>query len=442
MKGQVPTPSNIVDLMVEKLFRRRNPKSGDTLLEPGCGSGAFIKGILDWCERRSVEVPSIIGIEDDPNLIEEARGLVRDRENIVLIEGDFLSKDLGVFDFIIGNPPYVRIEGLSEVERQMYRRSYETAVNRFDLYVLFFEKALKSLKPLGRLVFITPEKYEYTLTTKALRRLMTEYHVEEIHHVREDAFRHLVTYPTITTINRDGGEFTEILHRDGSSNIVKLPDDGSRWITTIKGESELDASEITLGDICVRISCGVATGRDHVFVMPKDEVPEALKTYAHSTASGKELTARGIEASCAMIIPYDEGGLLPEEKLEGFMNWVSRYKNTLDSRSCVKRGNRKWYAFHENPPMVDILRPKILCKDISKEPKFWLDHQGVIVPRHSVYYIVPRNSKRLTELLGYLNSERVRKWLVANCQRAANDFVRLQSSVLKKLPVPPDLVER
>jgi len=442
MKGQVSTPPDIVNLMVEKLFRKRNPRSSDTLLDPGCGSGAFIRGILDWCGQRDVEVPSIIGIEDDPRLIEEARGVVRSRENVVLIEGDFLSTDLGAFDFVIGNPPYLRIEGLSEVERHLYRRRFDTAVNRFDLYVLFFEKALKSLKPCGRLVFITPEKFEYTLTTKALRKLMTQYHVEEIHHVREDAFGHLVTYPTITTINRDSGELTEILHRNGSSNIVKLPDDGSRWITAIKVESELNTSQITLGDICVRISCGVATGRDHVFVMPKDEVPESLKAYAHPTISGKELTARGIETSCVMIIPYDKTGLLPEDKLEGFMNWATEYKNILDSRSCVKRGIRKWYAFHENPPMGDILRPKILCKDIGKEPRFWFDRRGLIVPRHSVYYIVSKNANRLTELLNYLNSERVRKWLIANCQRAANDFVRLQSSVLKMIPVPEYLVEK
>jgi adenine-specific DNA-methyltransferase len=440
MKGQVSTPSNIVDLMVEKLFERRNPKSCDTILEPGCGSGAFIKGIIDWCERRSVEVPNIVGVEDDPRLIEQARRSIGDREKIVLRRGNFLLEDLGSFDFTIGNPPYVRIEELAEPERQEYRRRYDTAVNRFDLYILFFEKALKSLKPFGRLVFITPEKYEYTLTTKALRKLMVKYHVEEIHHIREDAFKHFVTYPTITTINRESGELTRILHRDGTSSIVKLPEDGSRWISTIKGENELDASEITLGDICVRISCGVATGKDHVFVMPKNEIPEALKSYAHPTVSGRELTARGLETSSSMIIPYDESGLLPEDRLEKFMNWFSEYKNTLGSRSCVKKGNRKWYAFHENPPMTDILRPKILCKDIGKEPKFWFDKDGVIVPRHSVYYIVPKNSVRLADLLDYLNSEPVRKWFIANCQRAANDFVRLQSSVLKKLPVPAHLV--
>jgi len=441
MKGQVSTPSDIVNLMVEKLFQRRNPKASDTLLEPGCGNGAFIKGVLDWCERRNVEVPSIVGIEDDPKLIEEARRFVGNRKNISLREGNFLLDCLGAFDFIIGNPPYVRIEELSESERHVYRQSYETAVNRFDLYILFFEKALRSLKPLGRLVFITPEKYEYTLSANALRKLMAKYDVEEIHHIKEDAFKHLVTYPTITTINRGRGELTRILQRDGSSNIVRLPDDGSGWISAIKGENELESSEITLGDICLRISCGVATGRDHVFVMPKDKVPKALKAYAHPTVSGKELTVRGIEASNALIIPYDERGLLPEGKLEEFVNWFSQYKDTLGSRSCVKRGNRKWYAFHENPPMADILRPKILCKDIGKEPRFWLDHDGIIVPRHSVYYIVPRNSKSLADLLDCLNSERVRKWLMANCQRAANDFVRLQSSVLKKLPLPAYLVE-
>jgi hypothetical protein len=270
---------------------------------------------------------------------------------------------------------------------------------------------------------------------------MTKYHVEEIHHVSEDAFGGLVTYPTITTINRDKGVSTRVLHRDGSLVNVDLPNDGSRWISVIRGESKELESKATLENICVRISCGVATGADKVFVMPKSKVPKALQVYAYHTVSGKKLST-GINTSNKMIIPYNKSGLLPEEKLGEFKKWLSKCRKTLTSRSCVKKGKKRWYAFHENPPMADILRPKILCKDIAKEPKFWSDRKGTIVPRHSVYYIVPNNPQILPKLLDYLNSEKVRIWLIANCQRAANDFIRLQSSVLKELPVPLYLVEK
>jgi hypothetical protein len=97
---------------------------------------------------------------------------------------------------------------------------------------------------------------------------------------------------------------------------------------------------------------------------------------------------------------------------------------------------KPWYAFHENPPLIDLLRPKILCKDIGPRPAFVLDPIGAIVPRHSVYYIVPGDSTDIMALLDYLNSETASGWLEKHCQRAANGFVRLQSSVLKRLPVP------
>ncbi len=86
--------------------------------------------------------------------------------------------------------------------------------------------------------------------------------------------------------------------------------------------------------------------------------------------------------------------------------------------------------------MSDLLRPKILCKDISKKPCFWADKDAKFVPRHSVYYIVPNDPEIIDELVDYLNSIEAQNWLEDHCHRAANGFLRLQSTVLKKLPVP------
>lgn len=437
MRGQIFTPPAIVDLMVEKLFRHRWPTSDDLVLDPGCGTGAFIEGILRWCHDRDIEPPYVMGLDSDGKFIEQARRAIGSDGKVTLISADFLLGDFGIFDFIIGNPPYVRLERLSEPERALYRRKFTTAFNRFDLYILFFEKALYSLAPGGRLVFITPEKYEYTMTGRVLRQLMAEHHVEEIHHIDEGAFQTLITYPTISTINRSGAGATTIIRRDGSSITADLPGDGSPWLSTIEGWSQEAKRDFTLKDICLRISCGVATGADGIFVMPKDRVPKSLEAYAYPTVSGKQLTSRGFQVSDVILSPYDtSGGLLPEEKLRAFKRYFSRYRDKLISRHCVTRGRRRWYAFHENPPMPEILRPKILCKDIAKEPRFWADDKGEIVPRHSVYYIVPVVPTVLPRLLEYLNGKEARKWLLAHCQRAANGFIRLQSSVLKDLPIP------
>ena len=440
MKGQVSTPPAVLDVMVKKLFKKRPPKPNDQILDPGCGNGTFIKGILQWLNDNKIKAPQIVGVESDPEILKKAQESLKGYENITLLNQDFLLEEFGTYNFMICNPPYVRIEKINESERNIYRKRFRTARNRFDLYVLFFEKALKCLAPSGRLVFITPEKYEYTLTTTPLRRLMANYHVVEIHHLDEDAFRGLVTYPTITTIDNEFWGETRVIHRNGSTANLMLPSDGSPWIPAIRGETELHETKLTLKNLCKRISCGVATGKDRVFVIPKDKVPDGLMPFAYRTVSGKELETGGINDSKRMIIPYDRfGKLLQENELGELKQWLYKFKDSLVSRSCVLKGKRKWYAFHENPPMVDILKPKILCKDITKEPRFWLDKEGNIVPRHSVYYIVTKNPQILSKLLDYLNNEPAHRWLSVHCQRAANDFIRLQSTTLKELPVPEDL---
>ena len=89
--------------------------------------------------------------------------------------------------------------------------------------------------------------------------------------------------------------------------------------------------------------------------------------------------------------------------------------------------------------MIEMLRPKILCKDITGEPRFWVDETGDVVPLHSTYYIVPQHRGLIDPLMRFLNSADARKWLHANCQRAANGFLRMQSAILKKLPIPDEL---
>ena len=157
MKGFVLTPEATVDAMVSRLFRKCPPRKGSRLLDPGCGHGAFIEGVLRWCRRHNAPSPEIVGIELDPEKIRAAKNRLQGKPSITLIHGDFLTTELDTFDYIVGNPPYVSIKGLSEEERARYRRMFHTARGRLDLYLLFWECALRLLCPDGRLVFITPE---------------------------------------------------------------------------------------------------------------------------------------------------------------------------------------------------------------------------------------------------------------------------------------------
>lgn len=444
MKGFVQTPEATVDAMIERLFQKRPARKGSRLLDPGCGHGVFIEGVLRWCRRHNAPRPEIVGIELDPEKICEARKRLRGEPGVTLIRGDFLTMKLESFDCIVGNPPYVAIEELSEEERDRYRRLFETARGRLDLYILFWERALTLLRPGGRLVFITPEKFTYVETARPLREILSRFQIEEIFFAPEDTFHGLVTYPTITTvIGGPAAKATVIETRDGKRAQVRLPVGGDSWQPVIYGSPEL-AGRRTLADIALRVSCGVATGADKMFVFPMDRLPLDLLGASRPTLAGRELrNGKPLPEPCRrMVLPYDrEGRLLPEKRLGPVAAYLNRpeVKQRLKARTCVRR--KPWYAFHETPPLREMLRPKLLCKDVTSEPYFWLDRKGDVVPQHSIYYIVPRTPELLDSLGSFLNSQDVSSWLRCHCQRAANGFLRLQSSALKKIPVPDDLGE-
>jgi len=445
MKGFVPTPSSVVDLMVEKLFDTTPPEPYDSILDPGCGRGAFIEGIIRWCGKNNYAVPQIIGIDSDPKHVAIAKEKFSEFFSVQIRHEDFLLQNPGKFHFIIGNPPYVPITGLTEQEKNEYRSRFHSATGRFDLYFLFFEQALRSLGQNGKLVFITPEKYLSVKSASNLRKIFSDYQIEEIDLLHEQSFGNLATYPAVTTINRVKTiKPTKFVFRNGIIKTVQLPNNGASAFPAIFGEIKKKPGYCTLEEICLRVSCGVATGADAVYVHNKRDIPIHLKKYTSPTITGKDLSFNSLEvrSDLEMIIPYDQNGkIIPEKNLGLLKKFLLVPKNysRLTKRTCTAK--KPWYAFHENPPLAHILQQKILCKDITETPFFRIDHSGEIVPSHSVYYIIPKNPEHLTNLNEYLNSAEVRTWLEAHCQRAANGFLRLQSTILKQIPIPFSILD-
>ncbi len=443
MKGFVPTPDIIVDLMVAKLFRQQSPEPRSEILDAGCGTGAFIEGIIRWCERHQRVIPKITGIESDPRRASDSKRKFANQPSVKILPRDFLAPHEAAYDYVVGNPPYIPITGLSENEKSKYRRRYATAKDRFDLYLLFFEQALRCLRPNGRLVFITPEKFLYVKTAVPLRRMLAETRIEEIHLVSEGTFGSLVTYPTITTVvNVSGPSPTRVIFRDGRTRMVSLQNNSSSWMPILNGASHKEAPH-TLADICLRISCGVATGADAVYVTKATDLNPNLKPFAYPTIAGRQIAPQGasLRVDEVMLLPYtSRGDLLPEGELGNLRTYLKhpQRREKLLKRTCASR--KPWYAFHESPPLPEILRPKILCKDITAKPFFVVDEEGRLVPRHSVYYIVPKDPSIIRNLVNYLNSPATGRWLKSHCQRVANGFLRLQSHVLKRIPIPEEVL--
>ena len=385
------------------------------------------------------------GIEIDGGLAASAASQLQDSGDVRVIEGDFLKAGVEEkYHYVVGNPPYVSILHLNEREKTEYRTLYRAATGRFDLYMLFFERALEVLEPGGRLVFVTPEKFTYVDSASSLRAMLSAWDVRKLEFLPEDSFGNLVTYPLITVLEkRADRRETRILDREGTERTVRLPSGGVSWRPLMNGSMPVSDSERTasLSAICERVSCGVATGADEVFVFERNDLPADFHRFAWPAVAGRDLSPSRdrIETHLMMLIPYDlSGGLLPLGELGAFGEYLMEphVSERLKQRTCASR--KPWYAFHETPYMARILRPKILCKDIARSPVFWVDRSGTTVPRHSTYYIVPKDESILDPLCEYLNGNHARDWLIENCQRAANGFLRTQSNVLKRLPIPSE----
>lgn len=443
VKGYVPTPSDLADRMVELLFRADPPSDSDRILYPGVGEGPFIAAVERYIDQHNLAMPSGVAVDTHPERLDTAESTFSHLP-IHFRNDDFLdhSNDFEPFDYIIGNPPYVPITKIDESRKQSYRETYQTAINRFDLYLLFYERALTLLADTGVLCFVTPEKFEYVETASALRKLLGDFHLQRLEHLDSDVFSGHLTYPTISLVRNEPAASTTLVSRDGTEREVNLPYTGDRWTELVRDiDHDLEKTGITLNDITERISPGMATGADDVFVFAANELPENLHSWAYDTVSGKELEQQsltpGVDPKSVILCPYDESGdLLPKDRLAAIDKFKSQYVSRLRERSCVQKLDKEWYAWHENPPMQDLLTEKILFRDITGNPRFWHDTSGEIIPRHTVYYTIPKQGVNIDELREYLNSVPVRRWLFANCQRAHSDYIRLQSRVLETLPVP------
>jgi len=105
------------------------------------------------------------------------------------------------FDVILGNPPYVRQELFSDAKPYL-QSAYEVYHGVADLYAYFFELGVKLLKPAGRLGYISSSTFFKTGSGETLRRfLMQNVALETVVDFGDlQIFEGVTTYPAILTM--------------------------------------------------------------------------------------------------------------------------------------------------------------------------------------------------------------------------------------------------
>jgi type I restriction-modification system DNA methylase subunit len=81
----------------------------------------------------------------------------------------------GGFDVVIGNPPYVFArEKISQIEKQYYNNTFNSSEYQLNTYVLFIEKSLQVIKKAGLLGLIVPNAWLMVNSTSKLRKYLLE----------------------------------------------------------------------------------------------------------------------------------------------------------------------------------------------------------------------------------------------------------------------------
>jgi SAM-dependent methyltransferase len=120
----------------------------------------------------------------------------------------------GGFDVVIGNPPYVRVDTIPNDEKRYYKQVYQTCVGKYDLYYLFFEKAISLVREGGFLAFITPNRFCTNSTGEKLRELLTSQGAEvQVTSVSQlPVFEDAANYPVITIVHKTASQPKRLIH--------------------------------------------------------------------------------------------------------------------------------------------------------------------------------------------------------------------------------------
>ena len=191
------TPLNTTKLMVEQVLLENNMKH-PLVMDPAVGSGILlIRLARELVIKKDLNIKVIIekylyGIDKLKENVEvcklmllllafEINQSVPDRINIfcinsLTIDFDNLKETIGVdkFDIIISNPPYIGSKLIDQESKALLKRFSDTVYGNPDIYIVFFEIAIRMVKAGGVCCFITPNSFFRSLNGKKLRKYLID----------------------------------------------------------------------------------------------------------------------------------------------------------------------------------------------------------------------------------------------------------------------------
>ncbi len=490
-RGAIYTRRDVVEFILDMAgYTEDQPLYSKHILEPSCGEGDFLRVIVKRLINSYRSSPSfgnnivsdlrqcVTGIElHQESLLKTHHNLIAmlreaglsDNEseqlsNGWLIQGDFLLIELPhKFDFVVGNPPYVRQELIPDNLLVEYRKRYITLFDRADLYIPFIEHGLASLAKQGILSYICSDRWTKNRYGGPLRKLVAQrYHLKYyVDMVNTPAFlSEVMAYPSIFIIANESPGPTRVAHSSiNRESLVYLakelmePALDKAWgieISDVTSYSQpwilesfdqlslvrrLEQTLPSIEETGCKIGIGVATGADNIFigqcnnldVEPDCKIPLLM---TKDILDGKV----NWHGNCVINPFRPNGALLELADYPRLDKYLISHQDTLLRRHVAKKSPKSWFRTIDriNPALTS--RPKLLIPDIKGFANVVLE-DGHFYPHHNLYYIVS-DYWDLRALQAVLISGIARLFISIYSTKMNGGCFRFQAQYLKRIRIP------
>jgi len=279
------------------------------------------------------------------------------------------------YDYVVGNPPYVRVQHLPDKQKEMLGSLYDSTTGNYDIYCVFYERGLELLREeSGKLGYITSNQFLLSDYGEGIRHVLLEHSaIEEVSDFRDSGvFEDAANLPVILFARQEGDREARQQNQIRCSRVKSNISETSQN----KLDEEVVASirehrdESRYGDSYIDIFDFPQNKLDDQFwslMPPKElEVFEKLKNRSISTlgnvtksiSSGTQTSANKIY----LVVPQDADRIDPQDK--------------GDTVTVVPLGENTEYEIETN-----LLRPWLRGIDVQRWRGDWAG-QHVIFPYH------------------------------------------------------------
>ncbi len=373
----------------------------------------------------------------------------------------------GGFDVIIGNPPYVRQETISQ-HKEYLSMNYKVYHPAADLYTYFIERGVSLLREGGYMGIIVSNKWLRATYGEKLRRWLKQLQISEIIDFGDlPVFEDATTYPCILILRKAPAKKTFDVTRVQSLNFDTLNSYVSKQKYSINQENLQDSgwslagrdkggiidkirqTGIPLGEyVQERIYRGILTGLNEAFVIDREtrdklvakdrKSAELLKPFAAGRDIKRYLP---LDPNKYLIsIPYGWTRKQIADQKDAW-GWFERSYPAIAAhlkpfeKDAIKRYDKGeyWWELRSCAYYSEFEKPKIMLPDISLRGNFTLDKKGQFYCVNTAYII----SSSDLYLLGILNSKLITFFYQNISSTIRGGYLRFIFQYLVQLPIFP-----